>query len=133
MALEFSMYNGFLITDDSETNVKAYRNREYYAGNLTSYEAASPANIGLLIDEVGDHGDFTVEEYNEVMRVLGRPEFDRQMLPETARAVVPAYPSGIMKKVRQSLGLDLMILQETKRLTDLPTIQYSATAYSGKE
>ena len=106
MELEFSLYKGFLITDDSESNVKAYRNRAYYADNTTSYEASSLANIGLLIDDAKDQGDFTVEEYNEVMRLLGEPEFDQQTLPETEKTVVPEYPNYIMEKVRQHLGLE---------------------------
>ena len=74
MNIEFGLYEGFLITDDQEGNVKAYRNREYYAGNTTSYEASSPADIRLMIDEAGDHGDFTEAEYYILMRQLGRAE-----------------------------------------------------------
>ncbi len=133
MALEFSMYNGFLITDDSESNVKAYRNGIYYAGNVTSYEASSPANIGLMIDEAGDQGYFTVEEYNEVMRLLGRPEFDQRMLPETEKAVAPAYPSYIMEKVRQHLGLDIDDTSRDKEINGMShdTVFYHCLTWEG--
>ncbi len=107
MTLKFSMYSGFLITDDQESNVKAYRNRAYYAGNTTSYEASSPANIGLMIDEAGDHGDFTVEGYNEVMRMLGEPEFDQRMLPRAVSPTKSIYPydEGIEKAAAYIAGL----------------------------
>ncbi len=72
MGVEFSLYEGFLIADYQEDNVKAYRNRAYYAGNTTSYETSSLANIKLMIDDAGDHGDFAEQEYNTVMQMLGR-------------------------------------------------------------
>ena len=72
MKVQFTLYEGFLIADYQEDNVKAYRSREFYAGNTTSYETSSPANIKLMIDEASDHGDFTDAEYSAVMQLLGR-------------------------------------------------------------
>ncbi len=73
MNVEFTLYKGFLIADYQEDNIKAYRSRAYYASNTTSYESTgSPANIKLMIDDVGDHGDFTEAEYSVVMQLLGR-------------------------------------------------------------
>lgn len=89
MEVEFSLYEGFLIADYQEDNVKAYRSRELYAGNITSYETSSPANTKLVIDEVGDHGDFTEAEYNEVMRILGRDTASAQLAQEKKYQVSP--------------------------------------------
>ena len=72
MNVEFALYEGFLIADYQDDNVKVYRNHEYYAGNTLSYEASSLANIQLMIDEASDHGDFTGLEYNVLMLKLGR-------------------------------------------------------------
>ncbi len=72
MNVVFALYKGFLIADYQEDNVKAYRNRDYYAGNTTSYETSSPANIKQMIDEAGDQGDFSGLEYNVLMLRLGR-------------------------------------------------------------
>ena len=104
MALEFSLYKGFLITDDQESNVKAYRIRSYYADNIASYEASSPANIRLEIDEAVDQGNFTVEKYNEVMRLLGRPEIG---LPEAVSSTESIYPydKGIERAAAYIAGL----------------------------
>ena len=89
MGVEFSLYEGFLIADYQENNVKAYRNRAFYAGNTTSYETSSPANIKLMIDEAGDHGDFTEAGYNEVMRILGRDTASAQLTQEKRYQVSP--------------------------------------------
>ncbi|GAH91763.1 unnamed protein product, partial [marine sediment metagenome] len=64
----FTLYKGFLIVECSETDVKAYRSRQYYTGNTSSYDTTSQAIISRLIDVAGDEGDFTHEEYYELMR-----------------------------------------------------------------
>ena len=74
MDVAFTLYEGFLIVEYSETDVRAYRSREYYAGNTTSYETTSQANISQMIDVAGDEGDFTDVGYYELMRQLGRAE-----------------------------------------------------------
>lgn len=72
MEVAFTLYNGFLIVEYSDTDVRAYRNRGYYAGNITSYKTSSQAFITQMIDDAGDQGDFTELEYYELLRVLGR-------------------------------------------------------------
>jgi len=91
MDVAFTLYKGFLIVEYSETDVKAYRNREYYAGNTTSYETSSQAFITQMIDDAGDQGDFTELEYHTLMRELGREE------PEPSR-----FPSGRVVVIRST-------------------------------
>lgn len=99
MDVAFTLYKGFLIAQYSETDVKAYRSREYYAGNILSYEGASQANVSLKIDEAEDQGDFTVEEYNKVMRMLGRPE-----AVDPDESIYP-YDEGIERAAAYIAGL----------------------------
>ena len=100
MAVAFTLYEGFLIVEYSETDVKAYRSRQYYAGNTTSYETTSQANISQMIDDAGDEGDFTDVEYYELMQTLGRAG------PIQYEITTPKYPTHIMDRVRQHLGLE---------------------------
>ena len=100
----FTQYRGFLIVEYSETDVKAYRDRDYYARDIASYKSASQADISRLIDSAGDYGGFTDAEYYELMRILGRAEY----VPTQAQAqpVEPEYPTHIMDRVRQHIGLE---------------------------
>ena len=99
MEVAFTLYKGFLIAQYSETDAKAYRTREYYTSNLTSYESSRLANIGLMIDDAEDQGDFTVEEYNAVMRLLGEPE-----AVSSAESIYP-YDKGIERAAAYIAGL----------------------------
>lgn len=97
MDVVFTLYEGFLIAKHSETDVKAYRSRTFYAGNTTSYETTSQAFITQMIDDAGDHGDFTDEEYREVMQLLGR-------VGQTEPAyVMPKYLHHVMSFLPQVL------------------------------
>ncbi len=99
MEVAFTLYKGFLVAQYSETDVKAYRTREYYTSNLTSYETSRLANIGLMIDDAEDQGDFTVEEYNAVMRLLGEPE-----AVSSDESIYP-YDKGIERAAAYIAGL----------------------------
>ena len=99
MEVAFTLYKGFLIAQYSETDAKAYRTREYYTSNLTSYESSRLANIGLMIDDAEDQGDFTVEEYNAVMRLLGEPE-----AVSSDESIYP-YDKGIERAAAYIAGL----------------------------
>lgn len=110
MTVEFNLYEGFLIADYRDGSVKAYRNREFYAGNTTSYETSSPASIRLMIDEAGDHGDFTAEEYDEIMQILGRETVMVGDLPIPEPAVrqwgfKPTLDEGIERAAAYIAGL----------------------------
>lgn len=110
MEVEFSLYEGFLIVDYQEDNVKAYRNRAFYAGNTTSYETSSPANIKLMIDEAGDEGDFTEHEYHKLMRQLGREAASVSDLPIPEQEVYrwgpePTLDKGVEKAAAYIAGL----------------------------
>ena len=93
MEVQFTLYEGFLIADYQEDKVKAYRSREFYAGNTTSYETSSPANVKLMIDEASDHGDFTEAEYSVVMQLLGRVD---SSLPDEGIEKAAAYIAGLV-------------------------------------
>ncbi len=99
MEVAFTLYKGFLIAQYSETDVKAYRSREYYADNITSYEASNQANISQLIYVADDQGDFTIVEYNEVMQHLGRPE-----AVSSDESIYP-YDKGIERAAAYIAGL----------------------------
>jgi len=116
MAVAFTLYKGFLIVEYSETDVKAYRSREYYAGNIASYEASSQANISQMIDDAEDQGDFTDAGYYELMRQLGRAE------PAQAKVqpVEPKYPTHIMNKVRQHIGLEPGDTSRDEEINNMP-------------
>ncbi len=94
----FTLYKGFLIVEYSETDVKAYRSREYYAGNITSYEASSQALLSKEIDDAEDQGDFTDAGYYEMMRLLGRPE------AAPTESIYP-YDKGIERAAAYIAGL----------------------------
>ncbi len=98
----FTLYKGFLIVEYSETDVKAYRSREYYAGNIPSCAAASKALLSKKIDDAENQGDITDVEYYELMRLLGRAG----PAETVAQPVVPMYSTLVMDKVRQGLGLE---------------------------
>ncbi len=117
MNVEFTLYEGFLIADYQEDKVKAYRSREFYAGNTTSYETSSPANIKLMIDEAGDHGDFDDAEYRKLMQDLGRGEAD------LVEVVSPKYLHHIMGRVRQHIGLDEF---DTSRDEEINSMSHNA-------
>ncbi len=99
MEVAFTLYKGFLIAQYSETDVKAYRSREYYADNITSYEASNQAFISQVIDNAEDQGDFTIVEYNEVMQHLGRPE-----AVSSTESIYP-YDKGIERAAAYIAGL----------------------------
>lgn len=92
MEVAFTLYKGFLIAEYSETDVRAYRCSAYYAGNTTSYETSSQAFITEMIDEVGDEGDFTEQEYNTLMQDLGRAG-----LPDEGIEKAAAYIAGLIQ------------------------------------
>ena len=96
MDVKFTLYKGFLIAEHSETDFKAYRNRSYYAQDITTYNASSRGSIDNHIDDASDIGDFSEEEYNKVMQLLGRKE----------PIVVGFYSDNIMDRVRQHIGLE---------------------------
>lgn len=116
MAVAFTLYKGFLIVEYSETDVKAYRSRQYYAGNIASYEAASQAPLSQVIDEAEDQGDFTDVEYYELMRELGRAEpgryeaIDEEKIKEIAR-YMQAHPESVARAMWNS-GLIVEAEQE---------------------
>ena len=100
MDVAFTLYEGFLIVEYSGTDVRAYRSREYYGNNITSYESKGQAFVTLMIDNAGDFGDFSEVDYNVLMRELGRAG------PSYGYGVVTLkYSLYIMKKVRQHIGL----------------------------
>ncbi len=72
MEVVFTLYRGFLIAEYSGTDVRAYRSREFYAGNTTSYEASSQLLISQVIDESEDYGGFTDAAHYALMQELGR-------------------------------------------------------------
>ena len=83
----FTLYKGFLIAEYSETDVRAYRNRGYYASNTVSYQEPDQAYVNQVIDVAGDQGDFSELEYNELMQVLGREEIDVSSLEAPEQGV----------------------------------------------
>lgn len=90
MGVKFGLYKRFLVVEYSETDVRAYRSRHYYSGNLPSYEAASRTAIDQVIDEAEDMGDFTDAEYYDMMQLLGSPA-----LRSTKAAVHGSYASKL--------------------------------------
>ncbi len=117
MNVAFTLYKGFLIAKYSETDVRAYRNREYYTSDTTSYEASSQALLSQLIDDAGDQGDFTEQEYNALMQDLGRTG---QTEPEY---VMPKYLHHVMGRVRQHIGL---VEFDTSRDEEINNMSHSA-------
>ncbi len=87
MDVTFTLYKGFLIVTYSETDVKAYRNREFYARNIKSYETSSLAYISQIINDAGEEGDFTDEEYGKLMSDLGRARPDPGRSDEDLAAI----------------------------------------------
>lgn len=100
----FTLYKGFLIAEYSETDVRAYRNRSYYAMNIPSYYASCQSYMSQKVDAVNDRGDFSSTEYNALMQQLGRT--DSSDIEQTTEQPQPRYPDHIMAKVRQKLGLE---------------------------
>ena len=68
----FTLYKNFLIAEYSEDDVKAYRSRQFYADNVSSYESSSQSSVSQMIDGALDTGDFDVLGYNTLMEDLGR-------------------------------------------------------------
>lgn len=95
MAVAFTLYNGFLIAEHSEFDVRAYRSRAYYADNVASYEAANQIIINRRIDDASDWGDFTEAEYNRLMEDLGRQAPEPS--PQPSR-----FPSGRVVVIRST-------------------------------
>ncbi len=60
-----ALYRGFMVIMHPypKLGMTAYRNPEYYRGGTSSYEADPGADIAILIDDAGDHGDFTSEQF----------------------------------------------------------------------
>ncbi len=105
MEVAFSLYKGFLIAQYSETDVRAYRSRGYYASNTASYQEPDPAFVNQVIDVAGDQGDFSELDYNTLMQILGRAR-PTQAETQLAEPALIRYPNNIMEIVRQHLGLE---------------------------
>ena len=63
-----AFYKGFLVIINPYPGLgmTAYRNPEYYSNNVSSYVAVPGADIGIMIDEAGDYGEFTQEQFDEI-------------------------------------------------------------------
>ncbi len=69
--MSMTLYKGFLIVEDE--GVKAYRNKEYYYGDIPTYTASSISHMHSLIDGSGEVGEFALEHIDEVTSAIGRP------------------------------------------------------------
>ena len=97
--IAFTLYRGFLIVEYSETDFRAYRNRGFYAGNISSHTARDQSLLSQIIDSANDQGDFSEVEYYTLLQDLGRTG-------TPSYAAEPKYPTNIMNRVRQYLGLE---------------------------
>lgn len=65
------IFQGFLVVEDPEGTMKAYRDPTYYKDGIYSYEVTGPLisignDIHRLIEDASDHGDFTIEIYESM-------------------------------------------------------------------
>lgn len=60
-----ALYKGFLVIMHPypKLGMTAYRNPEYYRNDVSSYEAVPGADISVMIDDAGDYGEFTPEQF----------------------------------------------------------------------
>ena len=108
----FALYKGFLIAKYSETDVRAYRSREYYASNTASYQEPNRELVNQVIDVAGDQGDFSELDYNKIMQVLGRKEIDISGLKAPEQGVYqwgPSQNEGIERAAAYIAGLFLCL------------------------
>lgn len=63
-----ALYKGFMIIMHPypRMGMTAYRNPEYYNNGISSYEAVPGADIITMIDDAGDYGEFTQEQFDEL-------------------------------------------------------------------
>ncbi len=61
------LHRGFLIVDDMMGGeFKAYRNSVFFHSDIPTYTATSASQIDTIIDEAGEFGEFTVEQFDEI-------------------------------------------------------------------
>lgn len=63
-----ALYKNFMIIIHPypRRGMTAYRNPEYYHNAIRSYEAVRGADIAVIIDDAGDYGEFTAEQFAEL-------------------------------------------------------------------
>ncbi len=61
------LHKGFLIVDDMMGGeFEAYRSKEYYYGGIITYTAIYASDMDTIIDEAGEYGEFTLEQFDEL-------------------------------------------------------------------
>lgn len=63
-----ALYEGFMVVIHPypKLGMTAYRNPEYYHNGISSYEAVPGADLAIMIDDAGDYGEFTQEQFDEL-------------------------------------------------------------------
>ncbi len=69
-----AFYRGFLVIIHPypKRGMTAYRNPEYFNAGMASYEVGPGVDISDVIISLGDHGDFSQEEFDELSEGTSR-------------------------------------------------------------
>ena len=82
-------YNRFLIVDDMMGGeFRAFRSREFYFGGIVTYTATSASQMDTIIDEAGEYGEITLEQFDEL---VGPSESEQGELATACYNVMAAH------------------------------------------
>ncbi len=83
------LHNRFLIVDDMMGGeFRAYRNMSFYHSNIVTYTATYASQMDTIIDEAGEYGEFTLEQFDEL---AGTSEPEQDELATACYNVMAAH------------------------------------------
>ncbi len=67
------LHKGFLVVDDMMGGMfRAYRSMSYYVTNVPTFTEPHASQMDTVIDEAGEYGEFTLEQFDEVTGTVGQ-------------------------------------------------------------
>ncbi len=68
------LHRGFLIVDDMMGGeFRAYRSIGFYTLDVPTFTEPHTSQMDTVIDEAGEYGEFTLEQFDEVTGTVGQP------------------------------------------------------------
>lgn len=118
-----ALYKGFMVVI-LPSGMKAYRNPEYFSNGITSYEVPTDTDISNVIDDAGDYGEFTADQFAELAGATAnvpivdtcvgcRQQFPAEMLSyEGVEPIVysPRCHICLIKQAQNRFGAENVIL-----------------------
>ena len=126
-----ALYRGFMIIIHPypKRGMTAYRSKEFYLRNITSYVAQPGIDITDMMDDANDYGEFTTEHFSELVGSTdllpivdicvgcGQEFLAQELLYEGVEPIVfdPRCRICMIKQAQDTFGAENVILPESYR------------------